>query len=509
MSSGDEGQRRPAISASTRWVLAGTVLAKPLQLAMNVMLARLLGPAAFGYLSLANTTAMTLSGIAGLGMGEAASKFIAENYRRARPTAVGIAALIIWFSLALGVVVFSLAWFLRDFWALRVFHLESLDGIVALCLMLGLLNLLFSLSVNMFTGLQSFRDVTVLSALQAALVFILSIALTSIYGLTGALSGSILGCVACLYWAALRLRRIEPGLLSRPSWPGWPQVRELFRFSLPTWIAAFVANPVILFAFSYLALQPNGTHELGVFNTANALKMIVAMLPSLVGSPIGPAIMEEAGRHGSIEAYEALLRNAFAALAFLTIPLAVALLLLSDVIFTIYGSDYSEAYLLFMPLTAGIALGVLSTPFQFAMVARSHTWWLLGFALAKSSVLLSLCLWWVPASLSTGLAWASFAAEAAFAVLVTEFCMRRNLAPREAGRFFYCFAFIAAVILALAYFTPAIWRWVLAIPLSGVAAAAIVRWHPAVAAWVLGVLPAAVRPVAGRTLHAIAGSAVR
>ncbi len=36
---------RPSIAQSSRWVLAGTLLAKPLQLATNVLLARVLGPA--------------------------------------------------------------------------------------------------------------------------------------------------------------------------------------------------------------------------------------------------------------------------------------------------------------------------------------------------------------------------------------------------------------------------------------------------------------------------------
>lgn len=506
MSSEGQNEQRPGISTSTRWVLLGTVVTKPLQLATSVVLARILGPASFGYLNIANVTAMTLGGIAGFGLGEAANRFIAENFRRDRTTAIGFAALIIWTSFAIGVAIFGAAWLLRDFWAIRVFHGAASEEVVALCLLLGLLNLLFSLSVNIFTGLQTFRDLTVLSVLQASSAIALALPLAHFHAVPGALLGSVLASITCVIWAALRVRRIEPALLLPPKSLPQSHAKEIVNFSLPSWLAGLIANPVLLFTFSYLAAQPGGASELGQFNTANALKMLVAMLPGLVGSAIGPGIVEEAGRHGNPDAYAALLENSLFALAFLTLPLTVALLFLSDVIFLVYGTAYSEAYRLFMPLAAGIAVGVLSTPFQFAMVARSRTWWLLAFAIAKSMMLLLAALWWVPTSLSTGLAWTFFAAEVTYAVLVTEFCVRNDLVPRKAWRLFYAFAVIPIALLALALTLSPSWRWLMAIPLGALAAVAIVRAHPPVAIWIEGVLPSVTRPRAQRILRMISGA---
>ena len=496
---------RPSIAESSRWILLGTALTKPLQLATNVMLARILAPAGFGTLNLANATAVTLGGIAGLGLGEAANKFMAENFRRDREAATQIASLVIWSSLLLAMVLFGIAWLARDFWTPWIFNVALGHTLLALCLALGFVNLVYSLAVNLFTGIQSFRDVAVLAILQAILVILVALPLAHVYGVAGALTGSVVGSAACVAWAATRLRRIDRKLLATPRGPARGRMAEIFHFSFPSWLALFVINPVNLFTFSFLVAQ-GGAGELGVFNTANGFKMLVAMLPGLIGAAIGPAIVEEAGRHGRPDAFEKLLDNAFAALAFLTVPLTIVLIFLSDIVFLIYGRAYSGSYLLFMPLAVGVAAAVLCTPLQFVLVARSRTWWLLAFTVAKGLVLLLLALWWIPGGLSVGLTWASFAGEIVFATLVVELCVRTGQAPRKAAGFFYKYLAMALAALAIALVVPALWRWVLTLPLAAAAALVIIRRHPDVGVWVAGATPSAMRERTRRVLASLAGS---
>lgn len=500
-----ESPPRPGISESSRWILFGAALAKPLQLATNVVLARFLAPAGFGVLGLANATAVTLGGIAGLGLGEAASKFMAENFRRDREAAVQIASLIVWSSLLLGTIFFGIAWLVRDLWTPWVLDVALGDTLLALCLLLGFVNLAHVLAVNLFTGIQSFRDVSGLSVMQALLVFLLALPLAYFYGVAGALAGSVLGATVCVAWAATRLRRIDRNLVATPR--GMPRARlaEIFHFAFPSWLALLVISPINLFTFSFLASQ-GGAGELGMFNTANGFKMVVAMLPGLIGAAIGPAIVEEAGRHGRAEAFEKLLDNAFAALAFLTVPLTILLIFLSDIVFLIYGRAYAGSYLLFMPLAAGVAAVVLLTPLHFSLVARNRTWWLLGFTLIKMLVLLALALWWIPGERSSGLAWASFAADLCFAVLVVEVCARTGHAPRKAANIFYKYLAMTLAALALALALPPAWRWALSAPLAAAAALAIIRRHPDVSVWITGAMPGPMRDRARRVLASLAGT---
>ncbi len=496
---------RPGIAESSRWVLVGTALTKPLQLVTNIMLARMLAPAAFGTLNLANATAVTLSGIAGLGLGDAANRFMAENFRRNRKSAVQISSLIVWVSVAISLVFFGTAWLVRAHWMTSIFQPFPADRILGLCLLLGFVNLLFSLSANLFTGIQSFRDVTTLSVLQALLALALALPLGYLYGVAGALAGSVLGSLACIAWATARLCRTDAGLLSIPRGLARTRLHEVLHFSIPAWLALFVFNPVNLFTFSYLATK-GGSEQVGIFNTANGFKMLVAMLPGLIGGPIGPAIIEEAGRHGRPDALEKLLDDAFAALAFLTLPLTIVLIFLSDLVFLVYGRAYSDSYRLFMPLTAGVAAAVLCTPMQFVLAARNRNWWLLAFSVAKSGILLSLAFWWIPKALSAGLAWAWFVAELSFAVMVVESSVRTQFARRKAAGYFYRYFAIVLLSLAAAIVVTAIWRWVLAVPMAAVAALVIMRRHPHVAIWISGALPPFSRPVARTVLRVLGGN---
>jgi O-antigen/teichoic acid export membrane protein len=103
---------RPSIVNSSKWVFAGTFLAKPIQLITNVFLARLLGPASFGVLGLATSMAVTLSLIAGLGLGDASYKYVAEYYSRDRSQGTRLASVIVWSATLFSSALFLVLWLL-------------------------------------------------------------------------------------------------------------------------------------------------------------------------------------------------------------------------------------------------------------------------------------------------------------------------------------------------------------------------------------------------------------
>jgi O-antigen/teichoic acid export membrane protein len=500
----EDAATRPGILASSKWVLLGTALSKPLQLATSLMLARMLGPAGFGMLSLVNATAVTLSAAAGLGLGEAASKFMSEHFRRDRAKGIEIVSLVVWVLVLSGVVCFGGAWFSRDYWAPHLLHASSNDALVGLCLVLAFGNVLVSLSINLFSGLQRFGQLTKLSVLQASLTCAFTATFGLWLGLYGALLASALSAAVCVGWTTRRLYAIDRAMLAWPRLTALANLGRLLNFSLPSWLAGFLINPIIVFTFSYLALQPGGSAQLGAFNTANGFKMLVAILPGLIGSVLGPAIIEEAGRHGNRQAYETLLDNALAALAFLTLPVTILLILFSDILFLIYGRAYAGSHALFMPMAAGIAITVLSAPMQFAIVAGNRTWSLLCMNVIKAAVLLCLALAWIPGSLAAGLAWASLFAELSFTVMLTEFSARAGLTPRHVSIVLYRYAAAVLIVLAGAALVPALWRWIFAVPLAIAATIMIIRRHPASSVWILGAVPESFRAPVRRGLTLVA-----
>ena len=275
-------------------------------------------------------------------------------------------------------------------------------------------------------------------------------------------------------------------------------------------MAALFVQPLNLVALAYLAQQSGGTHDVGLFNSANGLKMLVAVIPGIVGTVIGPAIFEEAGVHGHPPAYRKLLGDSFAALGFLTVPLTIGLLFLSEPLFRIYGSAYEGSHFLFVPLAAGVAISLMGAPCQFALFASNRTWWLLGMTALKFALLILLVWWWVPYFMAGGLAWATAVADAVYTVVMVEVAVRSGAVPPGTSRQFYKYCLVLCGVLSLAWTLPSVILWVLALPFALGTAYVMVRRRPALIDWILSATPLTLQPYVRRILSLITrGTVVR
>jgi O-antigen/teichoic acid export membrane protein len=494
--------QRPSISHSSRWVFAGTILSKPIQLFTTVWIARSLGPAGFGVFGLATSMAITLSLVAGLGLGDASYKYVAEYYRNDKEKGRQFAAVIIWSATSLATVVFVTLWLCRSLWVSWIFPPVTTNAIVGLCLCLAWTNLIFALLIGVFSGLQRFREFAVMNLFQAAAVagFVLVL---GFYGSEGALLAYVGGSSLCLVWAAIKLWFVEGAIFSWPGWKAFSQFKTILRFSAPIWVGAFALTPVITFAFAFLARQPDGQHQLGIFNTANGLRGLVLILPGVISVVIAPALIEEGGTHGDARAYRQLLEKAFSSLAFLTIPLLILSLFLSDLLFLVYGRAYGEAFRLFMPLTASAAIAAIGAPIITVMMAKNRTWISLGFGMIKSMLLVVLTLLVVPGYLGWGLAWAFFFSEIAYYVLAVEFCQRAGAVSSFFRSAFYSTCLGVGLILALSLYLPAVVRWAIALPLTLASLFFLLRGKSEIGNWIAQFAPVKLRPGTQRLMRLI------
>lgn len=487
-------QTRPSIVSSTRWLFAGSTVSRPVQFLNNLLLARVLGPANLGLVALTTSAAVTLSGVVGLGVGDATTKTLAENFSRAREKATALGSFLIWLSIIVSSVVFLLLWVFRHAWQGVVFTGPAPELIVALGLLLGWLNLVSSLLTNVLAGLQLFRDTTIFSTVQVCLAAACSVLLGFIYGPAGAVLGYVAANGVSAGLIFLRLRSFCPQLLSRPRWPERDDFINIVSFALPQWLWAVLSGPVTTLCFILLAAQPNGTSALGVFNTANAVKLVIVLLPALLGNVINPAILEEGGRHGNAEEFKKLLHKSYVALRFLALPTLALVLFGSDLIFLLYGRKYALASVVFLPLAASAALTVFCLPTQYAVISKNKVWWNLFAGALQQAALYGFAYWWVQDHLAIGLGWAFVASQVVF--LFFHFEIAAYLGA-VSGRFrSMTYGFTAAVLgmLAVAWYTPAAARAFIAIPLSLACAVVLLRLHHELADWISSALPSRLRP---------------
>ena len=493
----------PSITNSSKWVLAGTFLSKPIQLATNVFLGRILGPAGFGVMGLATSMAVTLSLIAGLGLGDAAYKYVAEFYRADRTQGTRLAAVIVWSTAVFSAAFFLVLWLLRGRWTRMVFPPYIPAKVIGLCLCLAWLNLMFAVLAGIFTGLQRFREFTILNLLQAAAVACFAV-LLGLWGTSGALLAYVIGSALGVTWAVWILLRTDRALLWWPSLSAFRELKRMLNFSAPIWISSFSLTPVITLTFIILARMPGGDYQLGLFNTANGLRMLIVILPSVIATVIAPALIQEGGAKGNREAFGSLLDKSFSALALTTIPLLILCLFLSDLLLSIYGKAYAGSFRLFMPLVAAAGIGAIGAPLITVMLAKNKTWWSLLFGSLKSLLLLLLCWLWVPTHLAMGLAWAFAVSEATFYMVALEFCTRAGALSSAVRSGFYSSTIAIGGLLVLALWLPDVVRWLSAVPLTAAVFIFILRSHRDLAKSLPNMVPAVLQPSAQHLLSFIA-----
>jgi O-antigen/teichoic acid export membrane protein len=493
---------RPSISDSSRWVFAGTILSKPVQLFTQVLIARALGPAGYGVFGLATSMAVTLSLVAALGLGDASYKYVAEYYRKDKQTATEFAAVIIWSATSLGTVVFGALWFARALWIGWIFPAGASAAVVGLCLCLAWTNLIFALLNGVFSGLQRFREFSILNLLQPGAIAALALVLR-FYGGAGVLLAYVGGSVLCIVWGAIKLSLTDAALFSWPGWNAFSRLKTILRFSSPIWLGGFTLAPVATLAFAFLARQPNGQDQLGLFNSANGLRMLVAILPGVIGVVITPALIQEGGRHGDERAYNQLLERALSSLIVLTVPLLILSLFLSDLLFLVFGKEYGGSFRLFMPLTASAAIGAIGGLMVPVMLAKNRTWISLGFGMIKSLLLVLLSLLFVPRYLGWGLVWAFVASEISYYILALEFCKRTGAVSSFVYRGFYLVCLAVGAILLLALSLPPVARWALALPLTLASLVFLLRGRRDIGIWISQLAPIKFRPGTERLLRLI------
>jgi len=454
-------------------------------------------------MGLATSMAVTLSLIAGLGLGDASYKYVAEFYRADRTKGTRLASVIVWTTTLFSSAFFLLLWLLRGLWTHAVFPSSVTAEVIGLCLILAWLNLLFAVLAGVFAGLQRFREFTVLNVLQAGGVACFAVLLSS-SGTGGALLAYVIGSGLGIAWALWSLFRTDRALLWWPSLDAFRELKGMLNFSIPIWISSLSLAPVATLTFIVLARAPGGDYQLGLFNTANGLRMLIVILPSVIATVVTPALIEEGGVKGNQEAFGSLLDKSFSALALTVIPLLILCLFLSDLLLSIYGKAYAGSFHLFMPLVAAAGVGALGAPLMTVMMAKNKTWWSLLFGLVKSLFLLLLCWLWVPTHLAMGLAWAFTISEVVFYLMTLEFCIQSRTLSASIRREFYSSTIAIGVLLMLALWLPDVVRWVAAIPLTAAVFIFILRSKKDLAKSLHKMMPATLQPSAQNLLSFIA-----
>jgi O-antigen/teichoic acid export membrane protein len=356
------------------WVFAGKLTGSLLGLAVNAVLARLLGSEELGTFFLAFTLAMFGSTVAALGLERSVVRFVSASLATGRPAEARAAIRITFFLASLGCLVTAslLIFAFGEFVAEHVFKSQALSSAIVFVAAWLVAITVQTLIAETFRGFQNFRLATLFDGVLAYAFSLLVFAVLWAWNVDVTLGRAILvsagGVATAVAIATPLLRRRIADLPSsgffgaRESLSvGWP----LLVTNVATFLLGTGADLWILAAF-------RDQSEVALYGAASKLVFFIGA-PLIIVTKVVPPIVAELHAQRKPRALEQALR-ATATLA--GIPAAVVLIVFTaaggTVLQVVYGSFYAQAALTLAILSSARLFGVLAGAAGIALMMSGH-----------------------------------------------------------------------------------------------------------------------------------------
>lgn len=361
------------------WLFMGTVSARGAALVASVIVARELGLNRFGKFGMLQSTVITFQTFAAFGLGETATKYLAELRGKDPVRAGRIAGLSSATATVAGLVVALLLFLLAPSIARHALQAPDLAPALRISAPILLFAALTGAQSGALAGLEAFRASARASAIAGISTLPFLVGGAYLGGLEGAVWGLVL--IAVVNWGVNKLvldaelRRARIRLVLRDC---WREIGVLVSFSLPAVLGGVLVVPVHWLCATLLVRGPNGFAEMGVFNAANQWYQALLFIPTLVSQAALPIL---ANRFGSGAAHEAMdtLRLAIKANLLVSSSLALILALCSPLIMSTYGAGFRAGWPTLTIVALTSILLAVSVPVGQFIAATGRMW--IGFAM--------------------------------------------------------------------------------------------------------------------------------
>jgi O-antigen/teichoic acid export membrane protein len=327
-----------------RWNLIAVLFNQGSTFVTNVIVANVLGRTIFGQYAITLSSLQAVGGLAGLGMGYTATRYVAE-FRARQPERAG-RVLGMCLATASGVsllVALLLAGEARHI-ATRFFHHPEIADL----LRLGASAVVFAAVSGCING--------VLGGLEAYVELgwagvVSGVAYTAL-GYVGAVRWQLSGAVVALalsgaaqtitlgFFLRHVLRRV--GLAIRFS--GLVHERRIITgFALPSVMSGLTAIPALWFAQAELARQPNGLADVAIYSASFSFLTVVLFVPNVVNS-VGMSLINHARGEGDAARYRHVFKSNLAITMALAASAAAVMAVASPLLLGLFGRDFRTGF---------------------------------------------------------------------------------------------------------------------------------------------------------------------
>lgn len=400
-------ERSPLASRLIRgtfWSLVGTVLSRFLGLTASMFVARMIGRVGMGELGIIQSTVGMFSSLAGLSLGLAATKHIAE-FRVKDPVGagetIGFLSMLSWFSGAgMTLVVFGLAPALASHTLMAPALAPQLQA-GSLLLFFGVVN---GVQTGVLSGFEAFKRIARINFLSGVANFCLVVGGAHYAGLSGAVGGLVAGlALNCgLNFFAVRREASVSGIAIcfknfRKRWS------LLWEFGVPGTLSGFISGPVGWISSTALVRQPRGYAEMGIYNATNSWFQAVAFLPDLLAQVLLPILSSFHAAKDDRGTNRALALATWTNVV-IVVPVIIVGSLLSRFIMGLYGPEFVRGWPVMVLTMVSAGVLMVQGPINNHLIAASRMWVYFWAHILWGGVFLASTFLLVPVHGATGLA---------------------------------------------------------------------------------------------------------
>lgn len=398
----------PRLLTGTFWNGTATIFNQGGTFVVTIIVARLLGKLSFGQYAMVQSTLMTVSGLAQLGVSYSATKHIAEFRSVDRVKTgriVGLCSIVCPGLGILGALAIAVS--------AHILALHALNSPqLTLPLILGAAFVLFtatnSYQTGALVGLEQYRCLVSPGAISTAVTIVLVAAGSLVRGLNGAVAGVSAG-------AALRCllhHRVLAQALKRLDIPvRYDHLRQeayiFYDFAIPAAIAGYILMPSAWLANSLLVRQENGYAHMAAYSAAQTFRTAVMVLPYLMNS-VGLSILNNVRRAAGSRAYKEVRKMNVLVFTALTGAVAAGFALCGRFLLAWFGKGYGEAaYPVLLILLASTVFEATFLALYQSVQASSRMWAsLIAISIPWQAAFLFSSYHLIPRMGAVGLAWA-------------------------------------------------------------------------------------------------------
>jgi O-antigen/teichoic acid export membrane protein len=387
------------------WTLLGGLSARGLTMVSTVVVARLLGREGYGEIGMVQSTMGMFGVVAGFGLGEAATKYVAE-YRIKCPARAGrILVLSTLLSVAFALSASILCMVLGPWLSTYSLAKPELGPLLALGSLLLFVSAMGGFFLGALAGFEAFREIATINVAQGVASPLVAIPLVWFFGTKGAIGALIITTLLSAILSCFVMLKKSRAFGMSLAWEKriWRERQIVLSYSMPAVLAGAMVAPATWVTNALLANQPNGYEQLGLFNAANQWRVAVAFLPGLVAASMLPIYSESHGRENGDDFRRALRINAWLIWA-LALPLAIAAIIYGNQLASVFGKTFTDAGPVTSLIMVGIFFNVINTPVTLAMAGASRMWVLAYMNFLWAAVLIVSSLFFVPTHAAIGLA---------------------------------------------------------------------------------------------------------